>query len=227
MDLDTLFPSWGGEDEAPPEDEDVKSASDAEKIRNVAVLKTMSTHRKMRLMSEQALAEAMDWHLEPGVAYHVVSYGDVDALTFLRRIAQDQRLDYVILSTWCMAQVDAEEIDKWVRRGIIGRIDYVVGEVFRSHARYREIRKTMDATAHACGGRVLRCRNHSKVMVCYGREYDAVVESSANVDTNPRCEQTCVTVDTPLADFYREWFDQLPDFDGGFPEWKPWSRASA
>ena len=67
----------------------------------------------MRLLSEQALSDALDWHLEPGVAYHVVSYGDVDALTFLRHIAQDQRLDYVILATWCMAQTDADGIARF------------------------------------------------------------------------------------------------------------------
>lgn len=205
--------------------EDVESAADPGAIRTVSVLKTMSTHRKMRLLSEQALADVMPWHLEPGAAYHVVSYGDVDALTFLRRIAQDQPLDYVILATWCMAQTDADEIDGWVERGIIGRVDYVVGEVFKTHSRYREIRKTLARTAERCGGRVLRCRTHAKVMVCYGPEYAAVVESSANVDTNPRCEQTCITVDRGLADFYREWFDQLPNFDETPRGWRPWTPS--
>lgn len=207
-------------------EKDVESASDPGAIRTVSVLKTMSTHRKMRLLSEQALADAMDWHLEPGVAYHVVSYGDVDALTFLRRIAQDQRLDYVILATWCMAQVDADEVDSWVERGIVGRVDYVVGEVFKTHSRYREIRRTLARTAERCGGRVLRCRTHAKVMVCYGPEYACVVESSANVDTNPRCEQTCVTVDRALADFYKEWFDQLPNFDETPKGWSPWDARA-
>lgn len=123
-----------------------------------------------------------------------------------------------------MAQVDADEIDGWIDRGIIKRIDYVVGEVFQSHSRYREIRKTLAATVAKCGGRVLRCRTHSKVMVCYGKEYDCVIESSANVDTNPRAEQTCITVDSDLADFYKEWFDGLPNFDETPKDWKPWRR---
>ena len=208
--------------EPEPEPERYHAMSDEQ--RTVQIFKTMSTHAKMRLLSERTLDDALEWHLEPGMAYHVVSYGDVDALTFLRHIARDQKLDYAIIATWCMAQVDADEIDKWVAQGNIGRVDYVVGEVFQTHARYRAIRDTLARTAARCGGRVLRCRTHAKVMVCYGQRYDAVVESSANIDTNPRAEQTCITVDTGLADFYKAWFDNLPNFDETPADWEPWSR---
>ena len=224
------LPSIGIFDEQPssgqdPEPEDVESAADPGAIRTVSVLKTMSTHRKMRMLSEAALSEALPWHLEEGCAYHVVSYGDVDALTFLRHIARGKRLDYAIIATWCMAQTDADEIASWVGRGIVGRVDFVVGEVFQSHSRYREIKKTLEATAAACGGRVLRCRTHMKVMVLYGAEYDACIESSANIDTNPRAEQTCITVDSGLCDFYKAWCDALPNFDRDPEGWTPWERA--
>jgi hypothetical protein len=71
-----------------------------------------------------------------------------------------------------------------------------------------------------------RFRNHSKLMVVYGERFDCVIESSANVDTNPRTEQTCVTVDSGLCDFYKGYFDGINDFDGGYREWTPWERAS-
>lgn len=210
--------------EPEPEPEPERYGAMANAQRTVQIFKTMGTHQKLRLLSEKALSESLDWHLERGVAYHIASYGDVDALTYLRHIARDQRIEYAIIATWCMAQVDADEIDRMVERGIIGRVDYVVGEVFQTHARYRAIRDTLARTAARCGGRVLRCRTHMKVMVCYGAEYDAVIESSANIDTNPRAEQTCITVDSGLCDFYKEWFDGLPNFDETPEGWEPWSR---
>lgn len=133
-----------------------RMAAMADEARTVAVFRTISTHQKMRLLSEKALDDVLPWHFEHGYSYHVVSYGDVDSLTYLRHVAKSQRLKYVILATWCMAQIDADEIDNWVERGIIGRIDYVVGEVFKSHSRYREICKTLRKTVNRCGGRVLR-----------------------------------------------------------------------
>lgn len=192
----------------------------ADKARSVGVLKTMGAQRKMRLLSESALDGALDWHLEDGVAYHCISCGDVDSLTYLRHVAKSVHLDYVLLSTWCMATVDAEEMRDWVRRGIVGRFDYYVGEIFKSG--YRGCRDVLDDTCAMCGGRVARFRNHSKLMAFFSPTLSGVIESSANVDTNPRTEQTCITCDRGLAEFYKSYFDGIRDHDGGYGGWKPW-----
>lgn len=192
----------------------------ADKLRSVGVFKTMGAQRKMRLLSESALDGALDWHLEDGVAYHCISCGDVDSLTYLRHVAKSVHLDYVLLSTWCMATVDAEEMRDWVRRGIVGRFDYYVGEIFKSG--YRGCRDVLDETCAMCGGRVARFRNHSKLMAFFSPTLSGVIESSANVDTNPRTEQTCITCDRGLAEFYKSYFDGIRDYDGGYGGWEPW-----
>ena len=168
-----------GDDTAP---EGVSGANDsvADRQRGVSVLKTMSTQRKMRLLSEAALSDALDWHLEDGIAYHVISAGDVD------------------------------------------RFDFYVGEIFKDG--YRGCIDVLDEICGACGGRVARFRNHSKLMCFFGDRYCGVIESSANVDTNPRTEQTCITLDRGLAEFYLDYFDGINDFDGRYPTWKPWER---
>lgn len=194
-----------------------------ERARSAAVFKTMGFQRKMRLLSEAALDDALDWHLEPGCAYHVISAGDVDSLTFLRHVLKDQRAGYVLLSTWCMAIRDAEEMASWAERGLVGRFDFYVGEIFRDG--YRGCRDVLDGICARTGGRVARFRNHSKLMCVFGERYDCVIESSANVDTNPRTEQTCITVDSGLADFYKGYFDAINDFDGGYGGWEPWQRG--
>ena len=197
----------------------------AEAKRTVSVFKAMSTQRKMRLLSEAALTEVLPWHLEEGAAYHILSAGDVDSLTYLRHIARAQRLDYVALSTWCMATSDAKEMLEWVRRDDVRRFDFYVGEIFKNG--YRGCLDVLDQICELTGGRVARFRNHSKLMIFFGERYSGVIESSANVDTNPRTEQTCITVDRPLAEFYLDYFDGINDFDGRYEGWKPWSRAGS
>lgn len=192
----------------------------ADRARSVAVFKTMGVQRKMRMLSEAALDDALDWHLDDGCAYHVVSAGDVDSLTFLRHILKEQRAEYVLLSTWCMAVHDAEEMAAWVEKGLVGRFDFYVGEIFKDG--YRGCRNVLDGICARTGGRVARFRNHSKLMVVFGERYDCAIESSANVDTNPRTEQTCITVDAGLCRFYKDYFDQINDFDGGYTGWEPW-----
>ena len=195
----------------------------ADKLRSVSVYQTMSTTAKLRLLSESALDSVLPWHLERGTAYHCISSGDVDALSYIRHIVKGQRVRYLIVSTWCLARADAEEMREWVRRGDVDRVDVYVGEIFKDG--YRGCRDVLDETARMCGGRVARFRNHSKVSVIYGDEYEAVIESSANLDTNPRTEQTCITVGADgLADFYKSYFDGIRSYDGGYDDWTQWTR---
>lgn len=212
---------------APAEPAESNNDAEAEAIRHVAVFKTMSTQRKMRLLSEAALDAALPWHLETqeGTAYHCLSSGDVDALSYLRHIVKDQRLDYVCLTTWCMATSDAKEMLEWVQRGDVGRIDFYVGEIFKNG--YRGCLDVLDEICKLSGGRVARFRNHSKMMLFFGERYSGVIESSANVDTNPRTEQTCITIDRGLAEFYLDYFDGIRDFDGRYEQCQPWQRKTS
>ena len=197
-----------------------REPDEAENIRSVSCFKTMTTARKLKLLSEAALDEALPWHLDNGTSYHCISCGDVDSLTYMRHVVRQQPIKLAILSTWCMALEDAREIDDWVNKGMVGRVEFYVGEIFKNG--YRGVLDELCAIATKTGGRVARFRNHSKVMVLLGERFDCVIESSANINTNPRCEQTVVTVDSGLARFYKDYYDGINDFDGRFKNWEPY-----
>jgi len=97
-------------------DEGKERPEDPNKERAVACRRTRGRYVERRIKSELALEEVLPWHFEQGTAYHCFSFGDVDALTYLRVIIKQQRVEYVLLSTWCMAATDVEEIGKWIRR---------------------------------------------------------------------------------------------------------------
>lgn len=192
--------------EKPDENEKVKAKS------------TVSYHKMRRITSELNLEETLPWHFEKGVSYHVISQGDVDSLTYLRTIVKQQKIKYMILSTWCMSVTDIEEIKSWIEKGYIEKIDFYVGEIFTS--RYAKEFVILKDLCMATGSRVALFRNHSKVMAGFGEKFDFVIESSANVNTNPRCEQTCITLDSDLALFYKEFYDGIRSIDGTFENWK-------
>lgn len=110
-----------------------------------------------------------------------------------------------------MAITDAELIHKWLADGIIGRIDFYCGEIFTGS--YAPIYKYVLEECLTPGARCAIARNHSKVMVCFGEKFDCVIESSANIDSNPRIEQTTITVSTELAEFYKDFFDGIQPFN--------------
>lgn len=194
---------------------------DPNKERSVQCCRTRGRYVERRIKSELALEEALPWHFEPGTSYHCFSFGDVDALTYLRVIIKQQRVEYALLSTWCMAITDVEEIEKWVERGDLGHIDFYVGEIFQ--ASYAEIYLKLCEFVQKFGGRVAIFRNHSKVISGFGERFDFTIESSANVNTNPRSECAVVTVDTELSQFYKEEiFDKIHSFNNDFADWKPY-----
>lgn len=174
-------------------------------------------HRGRRIASENALNEVLPWHFDPGDVWHCISQGDVDSLTYLRVIVKQQRIRYLLISTWCMADTDIQEIKSWIEAGYVQKVDFYVGEIFTS--RYAAEFITLKALCNTYGGRVALFRNHSKVMAGFGDKFDFVIESSANVNTNPRCEQACITCDGELARFYKDFYDGIKSHDHTFDDW--------
>lgn len=111
---------------------------------------------------------------------------------------------------------DIAEIRAWLEQGYIGRCDFYVEEIFK--ASYYKQYQELISLCKELGGRVAIYRNHAKVMVLLGERFSAVVESSANVNTNPRIENTIITVDSELADWYKEFFDGIVSFERNFDD---------
>ncbi|MBR4643482.1 MAG: hypothetical protein IKO74_12325 [Selenomonadaceae bacterium] len=222
-DLTCLLPKDDTSDE-PKEREELKEDDDPNVGRHVQVKATVNRHVMSRVLSELALEKELPWHFEQGITYHCISFGDVDSLTFLRVIVKQQRIKYALVSTWVCSSADIDEIRGWIERGYIGRVDFYIGEIFKGS--YPAQYSALTALCKEFGGRVAICRNHSKVIVTLGERFDAVVESSANVNHNPRIEQACITVDSELAEWYKEFFDGIISFERNFDDVQPWQPES-
>lgn len=194
----------------------------AEKPKTKVFKRGTQRHHTRRIISEIAIEDQLPWHFEKGASYHCISGGDVDSLTYLRYVAKQQHIKYLLLSTWCIAITDLEEINSWIKKGYIDRVDFYVGEIFPGS--YGDVYKYLQRTCIVKGARCCVFRNHSKVMAGYGDLFDFAIESSANVNTNPRTEQTTIHIDTALADFYKEFYDKIISFDRTYDDWKPYKK---
>ena len=187
--------------------------------RSAKAVRTTCRTAARRAKSEAVLAEILPRVIEQGEAWHVMSSGDVDALSFLAHVLRAGPLDYVAFSTWCMAVDDVERIAGWLSDGSIARVDAYVGEIFPGS--YAAAHRQLVDVVRRCGGRIAVSRNHSKTFLCRAGDRAWVVESSANINTNPRTENTVVTGDMGLFLHHKAYFDSIRSFNRDFDDWRP------
>lgn len=175
--------------------------------------RTKTKHYARRAVGEVILMDLLEKEkfLE-NESYHIISGGDVDSLSFFKFMCRKQKIKLAIISTWCMSISDVTELKRLKDVGNVGEYFFCVGEIFPSSYsnEYAKIKEWF-------GEKQIRVfKNHSKVYACVGDDYSFVIESSANINTNPRSEQTVITVNKELTDFYidffkTKWEDQQKD----------------
>lgn len=156
-------------------------------------VRTKSRIQTRRATAEKHLASILPARFERGDSWHVMSHGDIDSLSYLRHaLAGVSHFDHVLMSTWCIAKADLDEIAAWLDAGRIDQFDLYAGEIFPSQ--YGDEYEQMLTMCEVYGCRLS-------------------IESSANVNTNPRIEQTAIHCSDELHAFHREFFHGLRSID--------------
>jgi len=174
---------------------------------------TQTRLQMRRAKSEAVLAAVLPATLEPDTSYHVISAGDVDALSYLRHVIKQTPLDYCAISSWCLARPDIEEVAAWLEAGRVTVVDWYLGEIFPNQ--YGDEHEMLRRVIARHGGRLVIARNHSKVTLGahVASHFYVAIASSANVNTNPRIEQTTLTTSEDLFYFYRDFYDGLKSIE--------------
>ena len=181
-----------------------------------------------RAFSETQLLDVLGLQFKKGYSYHCITAGDVDSLSYLKCVIRQQPLDYCLFSTWCMAADDVLQFDEWLMQGRIKKLDAYVGEIFPGTYRmeYQKLKQIFEY--HKCG-RIAVFRNHAKIFAGTGPKFSFGIETSANINTNPRTENGCITIDDGIFKFYKEYFDGIISFekDKSYETKNPNKKASS
>jgi uncharacterized protein YjiS (DUF1127 family) len=110
-------------------------------------------------------------------------------------------------STWTMNRQNVRELLAMIDAGTLQDVGFLTGLYFkrRETAVYASLMNGLTAR-----GKRLRClENHAKVAILIAPPDFIVLEGSANFTENPRIEQNIIANDRRLAEFHREWIDQV------------------
>lgn len=176
------------------------------------VLMRRDSNLNRRAFSEIKLLElvAKEFPFADGQSFNFITGGDIDSLSFLKIILLQQNLEYCLLSTWCMASEDIYQIEEWLDNGKIKKIDAYVGEIFPNT--YKKEYELFKPIIQKHGGRIAVFKNHSKIFAGYGDRFYFSIQSSANINTNPRCENACIQIGKDSFEFYKEFYDGIKSF---------------
>lgn len=186
------------------------------KRRTTACIELSQRYEYRRAFSEVRMLEAMKHVVfKRGFSYNFITAGDVDSLSYLKCILNQHKLDYVLCSTWCMAAEDILQIQQWYDEARIKKIDLYVGEIFPNSYKieWHMVKEFYKNNPEA--GKVVVFKNHSKIYAgCnYDEEFYFGIQTSANINTNPRTEQGSITIDKNMFDFYKDYFDGIKSFE--------------
>ena len=215
IDFDNIEQNQNGKNKI-PDDKNKLCCNCSKVIAKTFVRKPINIYKKA--FSELELSKILTNNFEDGYSYHCLSNGDIDSLSYLKHIIKQQSLKYVLFSTWCMANDDVFQLKEWIDSKKIIRLDAYCGEIFPGS--YKKEYNNLCKIVKECNGRVAICKNHSKIYAGYGEKFYFAIESSANINTNPRIENTTVHIGKDIYDFYKSFYDGIISFDKVFDGWE-------
>jgi hypothetical protein len=181
--------------------------------RTTQCLELSTKYEYKRAYSEVKLLEALKYEpLKKDHSYNFITGGDVDSLTYLKIVLNEQSLEHCLFSTWCMAAEDIFQFELWIQQGKIKKLDAYVGEIFPNSYKieYQMLKQMFEK--YKCG-RIAVFKNHSKIYAGYGEKFYFGIQTSANINTNPRTENGCITINEKIYHFYNDYFNGINSFE--------------
>lgn len=197
-------------EEQPEETIDAPGEKVTKRRKTEALFRT-DRHLYRRAFSETQLMDAVGYDFKDGESYHCITGGDVDSLSFLKVVLRQQDLHHCLFSTWCMAAEDILAFREWIEEGKIKTLDAYVGEIFPTSYRIEWAMLNKLFEEKQCG-RIAVFRNHSKIFAGTGDKFSFGIETSANINTNPRTENGCITIGEEIYSFYKTYFDGIVSY---------------
>lgn len=166
-------------------------------------------HRMKRADRRENLREVLTELPDPGWSVHVLGCNKFDAWTWIPHSIElmGGRADELLINTWIISSQHAKELVYLIRSGNVGRTTVMTGLLFKGKDPAAYALLVEELAKH--DGRYLAVLSHAKITLLANKNNNQyiTIESSANLSTNEKVEQTAVHNDRNLYDWYKGWFD--------------------
>lgn len=146
----------------------------------------------------------------------ISSAGGFSSISFIKFVGKRVKINNLFIATLCVGLKEIAELDKMKSRGQLVNARFVVGKIMQSYTKSSTRARLYTGFADVCqknGWGISVVNNHSKIILMDTDEGKFVLETSSNLNENPKIEQFSFEKDDELFDFYYKIMNSL--FEGG------------
>lgn len=145
----------------------------------------------------------------PGVTWHAISNSRFNFWSFVPSVIAylGNYTNSLYCATWTTNNLNTRHLIELFDAGRIGEVTFVVGKYFQT--REQAVYNYLATNLLERNQRLVVGEHHLKVLLLQNEGNFIVVESSANLTSNPRTEQFTYSNDENLFHFYQEWFESV------------------
>lgn len=145
-------------------------------------------------------------------SYRMLSVkGGFSSISLIAHIAQTEKIESLYVSTFRVGVRQFEVLMDLRRKGLLESVSIITsGLQGENQKNYDYLTPVLDGCKKN-GWRICELNNHSKVILAKTKNGNYVIETSSNLNENPKIEQFIVENDEGLFDWYRDFFEAVFD----------------
>lgn len=160
------------------------------------------------LRSIAEVENAMEKELpQDGFVYKFITDGGYSSISFIVYIADKTTIKNLYVSTLRVGRKQLKMLDVLHHEGKLENVTFIVGSIMSEDGRkkysyYDDLKAVCDKNKW----KVVTAQNHSKILLFDTDDGKFVIETSSNLNENPKFEQFSVEKSPELYAYYLEWF---------------------
>lgn len=143
--------------------------------------------------------------------YKFISSGHFSSISFVKYIAKRTTINEMYVSSFRIGKKELKTIDVLFKSGKIKMCHFAVGTLMANDSASVKKYHYYDNFKGICeknGWEYITVNNHSKILLFDTEIGKFVLETSSNLNENPKIEQFSFEKDSELYDFYRSAFER-------------------
>lgn len=148
-------------------------------------------------------------------SFRMLSAGGFSSIAFIRFVAEKETISDLYVSSLTIGKKHANNLDALHSSGKLMNAFFVFCSIFeQSNTSKYNYFTDFSKICEKNGWKYAKAKNHSKIILMRTDKNWYIVETSSNMNENPKIEQFTFENDETLFKFYLEFFDAMRDGEG-------------